>query len=341
MTPTLREIADQAGLSVSTVSHIINGRPQRYSAATRQRVERIANRLGYRPNRYAQVMRRQRSGLIGIIQHAGLLQAAMQKANDAMLAVLQAGFEPLNADVLWRPQGIHAVCTSLLDARIEGLILVDAPASFPTDELERFRQAQIPIVALGGVQFPDIAQVRVDARQGMRELTQHILALGHRRLCFLGPRALGWPAIERAEGFRAACTEAGLATEEAEIFLVASPNEAMHPYQNGRAAMRELLQRTHRPRAVLCSNDDWAIGALAACAELGVRVPAEMVVTGFDNSLIGEYSMVPLTTVAQPTEVMAQRAVAMLLQLIEGHTLTESLVRYTGKLIVRASSEGK
>jgi len=343
---TLRQIATKAGFSVSAVSHILNGRPERYRAVTRKKVERIASQLGYRPNRYAQIMRRNRSGLIGIIQHAGLLQAVVQKANHAALAVLQAGFETLNADGLWRPEGIQAVCTSMLDARVEGLILVDPPASFPKAELVRFRQAGIPIVALGGARFAGIPQVRVDARRGMRELTNHVLALGHRPLCLLttwmDPRrapATSWPALERAAGFREACTRAGVPKSATEIIFASLPNKAMHPYQNGRDAMRDLLHRARRPRVVLFSNDDWAIGALTACAELNVRVPQDIALTGFDNSLIGEYSMVPLTTVAQPTAAMGQRAVAILTRLISGQRLPaeDRLVRFPGQLIVRRS----
>ncbi|MCG3149140.1 MAG: Catabolite control protein A [Verrucomicrobiae bacterium] len=342
MTPTLRDIASKAELSISTVSHILNGRPQHYSEKTRHKVERIARRLGYRPNRYAQVMRRQRSGLIGIIQHAGLLQAAVQKANHAALAVVNAGYEPLNADVLWRPAGIQTVCASMLDARVEGVLLVDAPASFPLEELTRFQRAKIPVVALGGGQYRGVPQVRVDARQGMRDLTRHVIALGHRPLCLLTTRcdpATLWPAVERAEGFREACAAAGLAEADAEIIAGGSPNEAMHPYQNGREAMRELLRRERLPRAVLCSNDDWAIGALAACAERGIRVPEEVAVTGFDNSLIGEYCMVPLTTVAQPTALIAREAVAILMQLIAGEAVAPErlLVRVPGQLVVRRS----
>ncbi len=344
--PTLLQVAREAGLSVSTASHILNGHSSRYSEVTRASVEKIARRLGYHPNRHAQAMRRKRSGVIGILQHAGLLQAAVQKANQAALAVVTAGYEVLNTDVLWRPQGVQMACSSMLDAHVEGLVLVDPPATFPLEELRRFRLAHIPVVALGGARFPEIPQVRVDARQGMRDLTRHLLSLGHRRLCLLIPRmgegrdeAACWPSIERQRGFREAYAEADAALGNAEVILAESPNEAMHPYQNGRAAMRELLQRPRLPRAVLCSNDDWAIGALNACAERRVRVPEEMALTGFDNSMIGEFSMVPLTTIAQPAEAMARRAVEILARLIRGERLRpgDPLVRLPGELVIRRS----
>ncbi len=344
--PTLLQVAREAGLSVSTASHILNGNSTRYSETTRVRVEKVAHRLGYRPNRHAQAMRRKRSGVIGILQHAGLLQAAVQKANQAALAVVTAGYEVLNTDVLWRPQGVQMACSSMLDARVEGLILVDPPATFPHDELRRFRLAHIPVVALGGAQFPGVPQVRVDAQQGMRDLTHHLLGLGHREMGLLIPRigdprdeATGWPSLERQRGFLEAHTAAGVALGNAEVILAESPNEAMHPYQNGRAATRELLRRPRLPRAVLCSNDDWAVGALNACAERKVRVPEEMAITGFDNSMIGEFSMVPLTTIAQPAEAMARRAVEILARLIRGERLRpgDPLVRLPGELVVRRS----
>lgn len=345
--PTLRQIARAAGVSVSSASHILNGRSVRYSDATRARVESIARRLGYRPNRYAQTMRRRRSGIIGLLQHAGLLQAAVQKANQAAVAVVTAGYEVLNTDVLWRPQGVQMACSSMIDARVEGLLLVDPPASFPPDELRRFRAAGIPIVALGGARFAGVPQVRVDARQGMREIARHLLELGHRHLCLLIPRMpdggrnadVGWPSIERARGFREAHARARLVPGPEAIIQAESPNEAMHPYQNGRAAMRDLLRRSKLPHAVLCSNDDWAIGALNACAERRIRVPEDLAITGFDNSMIGEFGMVPLTTFAQPVEAMARRAVEILVRLIRGGRLRsdDHLVRLPGELVVRRS----
>ncbi len=344
--PTLRQIARAAGVSISSASHILNGRSIRYSRATRARVETFARRLGYRPNRYAQAMRRRRSGVIGILQHAGLLQAAAQKANQAALAVVTAGYEVLNADVLWRPQGVQMACSSMLDARVEGLLLVDPPASFPPSELRRFRSAGIPVVALGGARFAGVPQVRVDAREGMREIARHLLELGHRRLCLLIPRMLdgrnadvGWPSIERAQGFREAHARARLAPGPEAILQAETPNEAMHPYQNGRAAMRDLLRRPRLPHAVLCSNDDWAVGALNACAEQRIRVPEDLAITGFDNSMIGEFGMVPLTTFAQPIETIARRAVEILTRLIHGGRLRpdDHLVRLSGELIVRRS----
>jgi LacI family transcriptional regulator len=344
--PTLAQVARLARVSVSSASHILNSRSSRYREETKARVEKVARRLGYRPNRFAQAMRRRRSGAIGIIQHAGLLQAAVQKANQAALAVVTAGYEVLNADVLWRPQGVQMACSSMLDARVEGLVLVDPPAGFPSSELRRFRDARIPVVALGGARFPGVPQVRVDARQGMRDLTQHLLGLGHRDLCLLIPRMDGgrdeascWPSLERERGFRDALAAAGVSPRGAEVVLAESPNEAMHPYQNGRAAMRELLRRPRLPRAVLCSNDDWAVGALNACAERRIRVPEDLALTGFDNSMIGEFSMVPLTTVAQPVEAMARRAMEILARLIRAERPREEdrLVRIAGELVVRRS----
>lgn len=100
-----------------------------------------------------------------------------------------------------------------------------------------------------------------------------------------------------------------------------------------------MKKRAHRPEAVACSNDDWALGALTACAEAGARVPADIALTGFDNILVGNYGAVPLTTVAQPIEQMTNKAVELLVKQVRGEKLSasEELVKMPCQLVVRHS----
>ncbi len=343
---TLKQIAEKAGLSISTISHILNRQSPRYNAQTRERVQKIAQEMGYIPNRYAQVIRRGRSGIIGMIQHAGLLQIAVLKSQAAARAIVAAGYRPLAGDSEWSGSGIQIICATMLDLRVEGLILIDPPATFPPEELERFQQHKIPVVALGGVRMKGVAQVRVDAEQGMAMLVRHMAALGHRTLELVVPTlpprhssAVNWPTLERVAGFRQAARKAGLTASQAQVAFFGEPNDIMSPYANGKAAMEQILARLDRPNGVLFSNDDWAIGALAACAEAGVRVPEEIALTGFDNAVIGEYAYSPLTTVAQDFEKMAQEAIQLLLERIQerDQAFDTPLIRVPGKLIVRRS----
>jgi DNA-binding LacI/PurR family transcriptional regulator len=342
---TLRQIAAQTGLSISTVSHILNRNSQRYNAQTRDRVMEAAKTLGYTPNRYAQVIRQGRSGIVGMIQHAGLLQVAVQKGYAAASAILNSGYRLLANDAEWKGRGIETVCSTMLDLRVEGLLLIDPPAIFPLDMLNTFKANGIPVVALGGVRLPGVPLVRVDARDGMEQLTRHMLGLGHRRMRLVVPTlppkpcpTVHWGTLERVEGFQTVIREAGLSEKEASVYYAGLPNDLMTPYANGKAAMESLLASPRRPEALLFSNDDWAIGALSACAEAGVRVPQDIALTGFDNSLIGAYAFSPLTTLAQDFEGMAREAGRLLLEGIQAPaTGPAPEIKICGKLVIRRS----
>lgn len=343
---TLRQIAEHTGLSVSTISHILNRNSQRYSDGTRDRVFKTAKELGYTPNRYAQVIRHGKSGIVGMIQHSGLLQVSVQKGYAAARTLLASNYRLLSNDADWMGHGIETVCETMLDLRVEGLLLIDPPAAFPNKVLDRFNANATPVVALGGVRLPGVPLIRVDARDGMEKLTRHVLGLGYRKLQLVVPDlpaqadpAMYWSTLERVAGFQSAAAEAGLAAPQAKVVYAGTPNDRMAPYANGKAIMETILASGDRPEVLLFSNDDWAIGALAACAEAGVRVPQDIALTGFDNSLIGAYALCPLTTFSQDFEGMARSAAGLLLQMI-GDSNRDGAgpeIKVPGSLVVRRS----
>lgn len=346
---TQAEIARQVGISQQAVGYALgNYRNSRIKLReeTRQRIIKTADELGYRPHRYAQVMRRGRSGVIGFIQFGGMLQAAIERGMYAAKAIHEAGFRLNAEDLLWYRDGFRSACDAILEARVEGVILCDPISSTPVSQVQRILEARIPVVTISGVRFPHVPQVRSDVRQGMRDMTRHLIGLGHKKLCLLVGRSpldtsedTGWPSLDRVAGFRDAVENAGLSRNQAEVFYQDNPHDMMIPYEVGKQAMQTILGRRDRPGVFVCSNDDWAIGALAACAEAGVRVPEEMAVTGFDNTGAGRFSMVPLTTVAQQPELMGRRAVEVLVKLIRGQKLKkdDQLIKTPCDLVVRKS----
>jgi len=236
---------------------------------------------------------------------------------------------------------------------------------FGRSEIRAFRAANIPVVMLSAHRYPGLPLVGCDVRQGMEDLTRHLLKLGHWRLTLLCGRPLRardrnrhWRTLQRVEGFAAAIRQAGgkvIGLEKASDVntnagrrilgeIVGGHSavglEIFDPFRDGREAMQQLLRRTRLPQAVLCANDDWAVGALAACAEAGVRVPQDIAITGFDNTSLGKVCAPPLTTVAQPSEAMAQKAVELLLKLIRGEKLARQerdMIQMPCRLIVRRS----
>ncbi|MBI4027939.1 MAG: LacI family DNA-binding transcriptional regulator [Verrucomicrobia bacterium] len=351
------DISRRLRISRSTVSAILNPRScVKISDQTRRKVLRTVERLGYRPHRYAQVMRKGKSDLIGIVKSVWPTSSRYQFDTCAYDSILRSGYEPFVVEMDWveHPERLQRAVNAALDARVEGVLFLGLSANGPLHEIKRLRQQRIPMVSLNGVALPEIAQVRSDVQRGMRELTRRVLSFEHRRVTLLtrlptvpdAGRALEpvfcWPVLERIRGFQAAILEAGgrveLDSSLAQTWdirllpaaqaksktalvgrvMVEPPETEWHDlHQVGKNAMEKVLALDERPQAVLCHNDFWAIGALTACAAKNVRVPQDLSLTGFDGLPVSEYGSVPLTTANQAAEEMARRGVGILTNLIQ------------------------
>jgi DNA-binding LacI/PurR family transcriptional regulator len=369
---TQTDIARAVGVSQSAVAFVLGaGRtadPRHVNSRLRRRILDTARRMNYRPHRQAQLLRGVRSGIIGALGFAGPTQFAAQRAEAIARAVQAAGYQLLSSNVEWYRDGMSTACAAMLDARVEGVILVSPSAVLAEEHWQCFQRHGISVVALSGVELPGVPQVRADIRQGMHDLTRHLLGLDHRHLAFLTHwadrtrrPAYSWPVIERIDGFREAIMAAqgkmrncwlgargrrGKRDREGvtrrimgEVISSDLPFSFENPYRSGEEAMALLLEQGLLPDAVLCTNDDWALGALTACSTRGVQVPEDVAVTGFDGALFSAHGTTPLTTMVQPLEEMAQKAVQMLTVKIQGKSLPsgEELVRMPCRLAVRRS----
>lgn len=295
-------------------------------------------------------MRRGKTGTIALIQFGGLLQVDDVRALCTARAIRGQGYHVLNSHVLWHPEGVQDALDAALDLRVEGLVLVGPNENVPESFLRQLRDSEIPCVSLSGVRFPGIPQIRDDIRQGFFDLTKHLLLRGYREVALLTgwdtdkkEERFRWAIMERIQGFREAATEFGLGEREAEVVFQEWHPDWLVPPVSGRLGMQKILGRPHRPRAVLCSNDNWALGALSACAEAGVRIPHDIAITGFDNDVSGQFFVPPLTTAAQSTEAMATKAVEMLVAMIRRERLSigDELVKMPCQLVVRQSCGAK
>lgn len=290
-------------------------------------------------------MRKGKSGVIAMMQFGSMLQFSEVRAFMAARAIHAHDCHLLNTHVHWHAQGVRDAVNAVLDSRAEGAILLGPTEYMSDSDVQQLIAAGIPLVSIGGVEFEGVPQVRSDFHQAVRSLTEHLIKIGHRRMTYLGssPSSLTgsrfwWGTNERIAGFREAVAQ-HRGTVEGEVICEAFDRQFHAPHNAGKLAMQKLLQQGNRPDAVVCSNDAWAIGAIAACAEAGVRVPDEIAVTGVDNDVVGEFVQPPLTTAAQQFEAIANKAVETLFRLIHGEKLSngEQLVRFPCELIVRRS----
>jgi LacI family transcriptional regulator len=365
---TQADIAKRLGISQGAVASVVGSYSGRrlLRREMEEKVRHVADELGYRPHRQAQLLRGGRSGVLGILHmgHRGLAFSA-ERMTAVETAVRAAGFEPLSRDMS-RQENPRAVCDRFLGERVEGLLLALPVEWFPVAEIRRLRQFKVPLAALSGMVLPGVPQVHADGGGGMRALTRHLIGLGRRRLAFLTVETFSrfhprrdrfWR--DRIRGFEAAVIEAGgrvvgstadpgagwddVRGDAPEIIgrVLCYPcvADGASPYAQGEEALRTVLAWPRRPDAVLCSNDDWALGALAVCGERGVRVPDDLAVTGFDGTMQGAYYNPRLTTVAQPIHEMAGKAVDLLLRQIRGERLPKKELKLVlpCNLVVRAS----
>jgi LacI family transcriptional regulator len=328
--PTIREVADRAGVSPTTVSHVINN-TRFVSEDVRRSVQAAMDELGYAPNALARSLRRGETHTIGLV----LPDSANPFFAEVGRAIEATAFDVGYSVILCNTEGDSAKEQFYLDLlakkQVDGVILVatgDGLGSLPA--LSR----RLPIVAVDRV-LPgaEIDAVLTDNRHGGYLATQHLLDLGHRRIaCITGPSHLTLSA-ERVVGYRDALTQAGIAV--AETWLVRGD---FHP-ESGRNGALALLERPDAPTAIFACNDLMAIGILRTAAEFGLRVPEDLSVVGFDDIELASYTYPQLTTIVQPKVEMGRRAVQLLTERIAERTRVPRREMCEPVLVVRESTQ--
>ena len=323
---TVRDIAAQTGVSIATVSRVLNGRDH-VAPETRDLVRAAAQQLRAGPS----VPARATAGAVYLrcpyllTDYFGLIVSAVAEtlALHGRAVQLDAGTAAQHASVL----------PSLPSwPGIAGAIVILPPE--PGEQLAALRARGFPLVVVDPrTPVPrDIAAVSAAHFAGARSMTAHLVALGHRRIGVIaGPH--NWLAGQaRLAGHASALADAGV-LHPAELTRAGEPTTEF-----GYQAADELLARPVRPTALVCFNDKTAVGALAAAAEHGLRVPGDLSVTGFDDIDLAQATSPALSTVRQPLAEMGRMAVSLLVRLLDGHQVDALHVELATELIVRGST---
>lgn len=305
---TIREVALRAGVSPSTVSHIINN--TRFVAPeTRERVLAAMAELNYRPNVLARSLRRGETRTLGLILPDSANPFFAEVARAIEDAAFRAGYNVILGNTendLAREQVYVDV---FVQKQVDGLIFVATGDQSPS--LEELLRLELPVVVVDR-QLPglQVDSVLTNNLQGGLLATRYLLSRGHRRIgCLTGPSHLT-PSAERVVGYRQALAEARLAIDEQLI-----RRGDFHPH-SGYTLTYELLCLDQPPTALFVCNDMMALGALRALTEAGLRVPADCAVVGFDDIELASYANPPLTTIRQDKAALAATAVKFLLERI-------------------------
>lgn len=336
---TMRQIAERAGTSRTTVSFVLNDVPGiNISPETRQRILEIARQLHYIPDSTAQSLARGTSQTIALV----LRQSSHQVISDAFLAPVVQGIatavKDLGYHVLIEPldpsHSLHEIGNIVRSRRADG-ILLSGPRTDDRDLLLGLHRENIPLVLMGQLPGTDLPYVDVDNVHGARLAVSHLTEQGCRRIACITNAPLSYTASrDRLEGYAHVLEAAGIGYDEVLVRYGDFTDES------GEAAMRSLLEAPGPPpQAVFVASDVVALGALSALKEAGLRVPQDMALVGFDDIPLAAYIDPPLTTVRLPAYALGWAAGKTLTRLILGpEELKDSRVLLDTELVIRQSS---
>lgn len=326
---TLRMLADVTGLHPSTVSRVLRGEDGRASAETKDRVFAAAERLGYQPDLGARSLRTRRSLTLGLV---------IPDIRDAVFASIYIG-----AERAAREHGYHVLLSSvdaahgpqrehinvLTERGVDGALIATATIRDPL--LVQLEQAGIPFVLVNRRTMNRASYVVGDDETGGRSVTQHLIALGHRRIGFVR----GTPGVSTTEGrlsgYRSALAEASIPIDEQLIVGTSFDTAA------AAKAVRSLIELSEKPTAIAVADDMMAIAVCRVLADKGLRIPEDMSVTGYNDLPVARLVEPPLTTVHNQLEEMGEQAVKLLVRRLTGLELVENVTLET-RLVTRRSS---
>jgi len=323
-TTSIREVAERAGVSVGTVSNVLN-RPEAVAPATRERVRRAIDELGFVRNESARHLRAGRSRTLGLVVldvtnpfFTDVARGVEDAANEAGLAVILC-----NSDE--RREKEQAYLDLLEEQRVQGVLIT--PVDAEGDGLARLRQRGVPVVLVDRHAGDGAhCSVAVDDVLGGELAAAHLRDLGHERIAYVsGPMSLA----QCADRYRGAVTGG-----EMEILAGAALNVA-----SGRDAGERLLGLRNPPTAVFCANDLLALGVLQVMVARGLSVPGDLSIVGYDDIEFAAAAAVPLSSVRQPRHLLGRTAAELLLaeaDATDPHVHRQ--VRFSPELVVRASS---
>lgn len=337
MTVTIRDVAKELNLSITTVSRALDGYDD-VADDTRKRVERVAHEMGYSPSKAARQLRRQRADIIGYV-----LPTSGPHFTDRFFSEFIAGlgdkavshnFDLLISTAEPDTAAERQVYTRWMSSRlVDGVVLSrmrldDWRAKF-------LAKNNFPFVVHGRTQLKaDYPYIEIDSRSGFAQLVQHLVARGHRRIAYIGAPAKFTLQKDRYAGYCDGLEAAGIPFDETLV------GEGDLTRAGGYEAAIPLLELPTPPTAILGANDLTAAGVMRAAHERGLVVGRDLAVAGYDGTEDSEHTQPPLTTLKQPVYETARRLATMLFALIEGEPLAEHQIIWQPELIIRASTGG-
>ncbi|SEK47565.1 transcriptional regulator, LacI family [Paenibacillus sp. cl141a] len=327
---TIYDVAREAGVSIATVSHVINGKGK-ISRERREEILDIMKRLNYRPNAIASALAGKRTFTLGLLVPDISNPFFAEMARSVEDQGHQLGYSVIICSTDNQEEKVKRYVNLLRQKQVDGVII---GTGISHGELLKPLQEHSLAIALIARDNPalDASSVRVHDLEGGRLAAEHLLQLGHRRLAVLAENERVTSSSERVRGFVEAAASHGL---ELSPGCIAACD---HKIEDGYRRAKAMLELAVRPTALFCCNDLLAVGALRAARELGLRVPEECSVVSFDDTILASVTDPPLTVIAQPIEQMGRMAVDLVVRGLSGKGDPACRIVLPPELIVRQST---
>ncbi|MCX2783698.1 LacI family transcriptional regulator [Microbulbifer thermotolerans] len=333
---SIKDVAKLAGVSIATVSRYLNS-PEAVREKTRKKVREAIRQTGYAPNTLARNFRRGKTSLVVVVLpsvgdpfFAGVMRGIWRVADEE-------GYSILIRETQFNTHAFDEYTDIVFSKQADGIVLLASISPFMQGDAEvTGKGGRVPPIVVGceavAPQLSPFPSVRVDNARAAAEATEHLIALGHKRIAFISGLAASLLTRDREQGYRSAMAAAGLAVSEHWVV------EGRQTLEGARAATRRLLALEARPTAIFCANDEMAMGAMREIRRAGLRIPQDISVVGFDDIRYAEILDPPLTTVAQPVEEIGERTMRRLCRAIDGGDIGAGPEIVSHRLVVRESS---
>lgn len=303
---TVDDVAKKAGVSKTTVSHVLSGK-RHVAAKTRERIEQVIAELGFRPNALARSLRMQQTHMVAFIipditnPHYPVLARGLQDA------LVEHDYHIFLYNTDSKQEQETRFIRDAIQRRVDGIILTSLHVL--TQEVQEYLDQGTIFVSAGpGIEHPSVDKVITDAQEGAKNAIRYLIQRGHRRIAMIGATPELTPGRTRLAGYREALAEADLPFDA----TLVTKGDFMRP--GGEQAMRALMALPERPTAVFCANDLMAIGAMHTARELGIAIPDDVAIVGYDNIEAASLVSPALTTVVNPAYEVGKAAGQLLLE---------------------------
>ncbi len=327
---TMKDVAEKAGVSTATVSRALMN-PEKVSAQTRKRVQIAVQSVGYDPQPLARQVKRNETRNVLVMVHdicdpfySEMLRGIEETADEQ-------GYLVLIADCAHQHPDKKSFSDLIIARQIDGMLLLGSVLPFAIDKTQ---QQNLPPMVMANEFVPELelATVHIDNLTAAYEAADYLFKLGHRRIgCISGPADLTLCQY-RVQGFIQALRRHGIPAGEHMVY------RGDISFQTGAAGLNALISQTNPPTAIFCHSDIIAFGALSQARKIGLSVPNDLSLIGFDDITLANYCDPPLTTVAQPSFQIGREATLLLLQQVRQHQMTNTSLLLDSKLIVRGST---